>query len=46
MQDRGGSLDAGPCTHPYLDTAEIRGVTGDWVHEGQKRNPLGRDVWE
>ena len=45
VQDRGRPFDVGPCTHPDLDTAEIRSVAGGWVYQGQERGPLGADVW-
>jgi len=27
--------------HDDLDSAEIRGVPGDWVHQGEERNSFG-----
>ena len=31
--------------HAAVDSAEIRGVTGRWVHQGQERDPLGPGLW-
>ena len=39
--DRGGTLDARPRAHDDRDPAEIRGVAGGRIHQGQERNPYG-----
>jgi putative transposase len=40
-KDRGRASDARPRSHDDLDAAEIRGVTGSRLHQGQERDPLG-----
>jgi REP element-mobilizing transposase RayT len=39
-----GASDARSCAHVDLDPAQVRGVTGDRVPQGQKRNPFGPSV--
>ena len=29
---------AGPRAHDDFDTAQIRGIPGDWIHQGQERD--------
>ena len=31
--------------HDDRDTAEVRGVPGDWVYQGEERDSLGSGVW-
>ena len=40
-KDRGRASDVRPRSHDDLDPAEIRGVTGSRLHQGQERDPLG-----
>lgn len=42
--DRRGASDAGPCAHDAIDTAEIRGVAGGGIHQGQERDPSGQGI--
>ena len=39
--DRGGTFDARPRAHDDRDPAEIRGVAGGGIHQGQERDPHG-----
>lgn len=39
--DRGRSPDTRSHAHANCDTAEVRGIAGDWVYQGQKRDPSG-----
>lgn len=39
VRDIGRASDAGPCSHADCDTAEICGVTGSRVHEGEECDP-------
>ena len=43
--DRGRAPDAGSRAHDDCDTAEVLGVTGDWVYQGQERDTPGTGVW-
>jgi hypothetical protein len=45
MQDRGRPFDVGPFSHADLDTGKMCGIAGGWVHQGQKRDPLGAEIW-
>ena len=33
-----GAPAGGPCAHTDCDTAKVRGITGDRVHQGQERD--------
>jgi hypothetical protein len=39
-----GASDARSCAHVDLDPAQVRGVTGDRVPQGQQRNRFGPSV--
>src|SRR5258708_9668358 len=43
--DRGRSFDARSCAHDDIDPPEIRGVTGDRLHQGKERDPPRTGVW-
>src|SRR5512145_1687878 len=43
--DRGRAPDAGSRAYDDCDTAEVFGIAGDWVYQGQERDPLGAGVW-
>jgi REP-associated tyrosine transposase len=43
--DRGGAPDGGSCAHDDLDTAEVRGVAGGGIHQGQECNTSGAGLW-
>src|SRR5580693_476393 len=41
IEGRGRASDGRPCPHAAVDSAEIRGVAGRRVYQGQERDPLG-----
>src|SRR5215467_13324363 len=43
-QDRGGAPSSGPRAHDDFHPAEIRGVAGGRVHQGQECDPLGPGI--
>ena len=45
MPDRGRSSDVGSRAHDDCDTTEILGIAGNWIYEGQERDPSGPSVW-
>jgi hypothetical protein len=45
VQGRRGAFDARSCPHDDFDPAQICGVAGDRVHQGEERNPLGPRLW-
>jgi hypothetical protein len=36
--------DVGSCAYDDCDTAEVLGVSGDWVYQGKERDPPGPGV--
>ena len=42
--NRRGTLDARSRAHDDLDTAKVRGVGGDWVHQRKERDSSGACV--
>jgi hypothetical protein len=44
-QDRGRAFDARSCPHDDIDPAEIRRVTGDRLHQGEKRDAPRTGIW-
>ena len=41
----GRSSDGGSCAHVAVDTAEVCGIAGGWVHQGEECHSLGEGVW-
>src|SRR6185312_3277206 len=42
--NRRRAFDAGPCPHADFDSAEVRSVAGDRLHQGEKRDSSGPGV--
>ena len=44
-RNRGRAPDGRPCAYADLDSAEILGIAGDGVHEGEERHPHCANLW-
>src|SRR5882672_1166498 len=43
--DRGGSSSCGSRAYVDFDSAEICGVAGGWLHQGEECDPFGSGLW-
>src|SRR5262245_55524056 len=44
VPNRGRTLDARPRAHVDLDSAEVLGGSGHWVHQGEERHSRGANL--
>jgi hypothetical protein len=45
MSDRGGALDEGPCSHAFVNSAEIFGIANCRISGGKDGNIYSAEVW-
>lgn len=45
VPDTRGAPDVGSCSHADCDTAEVRGIAGGWLPQGEKCDPRSSSIW-